>query len=84
MLFELLMAPFWLLVDMIIGFLSIFAGTPTIWVGIDVLTKYVSYALYMFGNDFFLTVIGMIVFFLTINMAWVIIEWLYKKVPGIS
>lgn len=84
MLFQLLMAPFWALLDLIISFLSIFAGTPTIWVGIDTLTRYVSYALYMFGTDYFMTVMGLITFFLTAQLTWVIIEWVYKKIPGVS
>lgn len=81
MLISMIMAPFWLLIDLIISLLPV---SETVAISIESLTKYISYALYMFGSEFFLTVIGMIVFWLSAQFIWAIIEWIYIKIPGVS
>ena len=44
----------------------------------------IGYGCAFIGTDYFLAVIGNIIFWLTAQMAWSIIEWVYKKFPGVS
>lgn len=81
MLISLIMAPFWLLLDLIISLMPVGESFA---LSIESLTKYISYALYMFGSEFFLTIIGAIVFWLSAQLIWAIIEWVYIKIPGVS
>lgn len=36
------------------------------------------------GNDIFLVAIGHSIFFWTAEFAWAVIEWIYKKIPGVD
>lgn len=44
----------------------------------------VSNALAFFPKGVFIIIIGNVFFWLTAHMTWAIIEWIYKKVPGID
>ncbi|MGL4338418.1 MAG: hypothetical protein ACRCST_16155 [Turicibacter sp.] len=46
--------------------------------------KVMSMALDFFPLDLWLIVINNIIFWLVISFAWAIIEWIYKKLPGVS
>lgn len=76
-----IMAPFWLLIELII---SLLPNSPGVVLNIGALLKYVSYGMYILGSQFFLTVIGMIVFWLSAQFIWAVIEWIYIKIPGVS
>jgi len=41
-------------------------------------------ALFFFPADVWFIVIGNIVFWLVAQFTWAIIEWVYKKIPGIN
>lgn len=42
------------------------------------------YGIYIVGPVCFVTVVGSFITWTTINFAWAIIEWIYKKIPGIN
>lgn len=44
----------------------------------------ISKAMIVFPVDVWLIVIGNIAFWLTAQLAWAVIEWIYKKIPGIN
>lgn len=44
----------------------------------------VSNALAFFPKPVFIIIISNVSFWLTVQMTWAIIEWIYKKVPGIN
>lgn len=85
MLFELILFPFWRMVDFIISLI------PTLVYEFDIQSSAVemffentAYALNLFGAPFFCLIVGNIIFWLTIQMAWAIIEWIYIKIPGVN
>lgn len=43
-----------------------------------------SYGLMFFPLDVFVLTIGSIGFWLLAHMVWAIVEWVYKKIPGID
>lgn len=82
MIIELLLSPIFLLVD---GFISLIP--PVGFVLPNWFMSFVSVVrvgLSFFPSGVFAIVIGNIAFWLTAHMIWAIIEWLYKKVPGVS
>lgn len=42
------------------------------------------YALYWFPLDLWILILTNIVFWITVQFSWAIIEWIYKKIPGIN
>lgn len=44
----------------------------------------VSNALAFFPKPVFIIIISNVSFWLTVQMTWAIIEWIYKKIPGIN
>lgn len=43
-----------------------------------------SYALTWFPLDLWIVILANIIFWIQVQCAWIVIEWIYKKVPGIS
>lgn len=43
-----------------------------------------SYGLMFFPIDVFISAIGSIAFWLLAHMVWAVVEWVYKKIPGID
>lgn len=43
-----------------------------------------STALYWFPIDLWIAILVNIVFWLTLQFGWAVIEWVYKKIPGVS
>lgn len=81
MLISLMMSPFWTLVLFLITLLPPLDYTPT---SIDTVVKLAGYSTAILGQGFTAFVLGNIVFWLTVQLSWAIIEWVYKKVPGIK
>lgn len=81
MLIQLMMTPLWVLVYALIGLFPVLSSVP---VGFEAILNIIGYGCAFIGTDFFLAVIGNIVFWLTAQMSWSIIEWVYKKIPGVS
>lgn len=44
----------------------------------------VANAMMFFPIDVWVIVIANVVFWLTIQFTWAVIEWIYKKIPGIN
>lgn len=81
MLIKLIMLPFWLLITFLIGLIpkiEIFQS------GFGAVTNIIGYGCSIIGTDFFFSILGNIIFWLTIQMTWSIIEWIYKKIPGVE
>lgn len=74
--------PFWFLVRSIIGMLPSMDSTAN--TSFDGILGVIGYGCAFIGTDFFLAFLGNITFWLTIQMLWVVIEWVYKKFPGVN
>lgn len=81
MIIELLLSPIFLLISGCIGLLPTFVSLPN-WLMyfIDFVRKGLSF----FPSGVFTIIISNILFWLSLHMIWAIIEWLYKKVPGVD
>ena len=85
MLLGLVLKPFFILINFFIGLLGGFVGDiPFINHGFDVVVDLIGYGVYFMGYSTFNLVISTIAFWLTLDMAWACIEWLYKKIPGVD
>lgn len=45
---------------------------------------FVGIGLYFVGTGNFLLIIGSVIFWTTLQLSWAVIEWIYKKIPGVS
>ena len=81
MLVELMMAPLLGLIDFILSLLPVLTTVPK---GFNAILNIVGYGCSFIGTDYFLALIGNIVFWLNVHLTWAIIEWGYKKIPGIK
>lgn len=82
MLLELIFAPLFLFINFLIGLIPNFqtfnSDVP------QTFMDYVGYGLYFFGTTPFILVITCVLFWCGIELAWSIIEWIYRKIPGVS
>lgn len=81
MLIQLMMYPFWLFITFLIGLIPVIESFPS---GFGAVTNIIGYGCAIIGTDFFLAILGNIIFWLTVQMTWAIIEWIYKKIPGVE
>lgn len=51
---------------------------------ISSLTALIGKAFIVFPVDVFKLCISNVIFWLSVQMGWAIIEWVYKKIPGVS
>ena len=85
MLLSLILKPFFILINFFIGLLGGFVcDIPFINYGFDVVIDLIGYGVYFMGYSTFNLVVSTIAFWLTLDMAWACIEWLYKKIPGVD
>lgn len=82
MLIEILLLPVIWLVDWGFSLINKLDISLPSWLG-DTLSL-ISKALMFFPTDVYVVVIANIVFWLTLQLTWGIIEWIYKKIPGIN
>lgn len=81
MIIKVLMAPFWLLIDLLISLLpSTVVQSLSMSSVFDILAKGVS----VIGLSNFALFLGSAIFWYTVQLTWAVIEWLYKKIPGIN
>ena len=66
------------------SFVDKIAVTPTSLPDISGFGNIVGYSLYFFPVGMLTLIIGNFLMWYTLNFAWAIIEWIYKKIPGIS
>lgn len=81
MLVEFFLSPILFLINKLIEFMPQGYELPS-WIGstISLLRK----GMYFFPLDVWLILIANITFWLTVQMVWAVIEWLYKKIPGVD
>lgn len=85
MILSLILSPIWFLINQLISLLGGFFGDYDFTVkSFGVLLDVLGYGVYFFGANTFCMVVSSIVFWLTVDLVWAIIEWIYKKIPGIS
>jgi hypothetical protein len=51
---------------------------------VDTLLKCLAYFNSFIGVDIFLVAVGHALFFWAIDVTWSVIEWIYKKLPGVD
>lgn len=81
MIIELLFNPIFFLIKSLISFIPEGYNIPA-W-GSHFLNL-VSTALMFFPSSVYIIVVGNIVFWMTVHMVWAVIEWAYKKIPGVN
>lgn len=82
MLISLILMPFWSFLSFLLGLLpDISYGLPNWFSSFASLMKI---GLSVFPIDVWVVVTANLMFWTGIHLAWSVIEWLYKKVPGIS
>lgn len=82
MIVELMFKPLFLFLSFLVSLVpsySAFNGSV-----IQEFYKLVGYGLYFCGSTNFILVLGSVVMWSGIQLAWAIIEWIYKKIPGVS
>ena len=53
-------------------------------VTLSALFEIMGVAFYVFPASLFFIFIGNVVFWMSAHMAWAVVEWVYKKIPGIN
>ena len=82
MIFGFLFKPFWIFISFIIKmFGDEMAEIPNWYWSFQSLLQV---GLKVFPPDVWVAVIGNIVFWMGIHLIWAVIEWIYKKIPGVS
>jgi hypothetical protein len=70
------------LIELVITFLPVPVLNLT--GGASGLTTILAYGLYFFPADIWMSVITLGVTMLSTGLLWAIIEWVYKKIPGVD
>lgn len=81
MIIQLLLSPIFGLLGMLVGLLPGGGGLPQ-WVSSCV--ELIGYGLYFFPLDIWVFMIVNFLAWQSMHMAWAIIEWIYKKIPGVD
>ena len=81
MIIELVTSPMFLLIDSIIALIPEGLVLPNyILQTLDLL----KYPLSIFPVDLWVVIISNVIFWYGAQMSWAIIEWVYKKIPGVD
>ncbi|WZL74072.1 hypothetical protein QBE52_04860 [Clostridiaceae bacterium 35-E11] len=81
MIIELLFSPVFAILNRLVVHIPVGATLPS-W-SLD-FANLLSKGLMFFPADVWFVVIGNVIFWMMAHMAWAIIEWLYKKLPGVD
>ncbi len=81
MLFKMFMSPFWNLVKSLVSF---FPESSAEFINTVGSTEFVRIGLYFLPVNFLVAFLGSVTFWLSANLIWAIVEWVYKKIPGVS
>lgn len=85
MLISLIIKPFAIFINFLIGLLGGFFGDFSFIVsGLDALINLIGYGVYFMGFSTFQLCISSISFWFTVDIIWACIEWVYKKIPGVD
>lgn len=81
MLIELVTTPIFSLINVIVNMIPDGFNIPNyVWYTIEIL----KYPLAIFPVDLWVLIISNICFWYTVQLSWSIIEWVYKKIPGVD
>ena len=85
MIIELLLTPVFWLLDRILSWLPDFSHLDPLY-GYDIsgFINLLALGFFIFPFSLFMTFIGNVLFWLSLQMGWAIIEWIYKKFPGVN
>ncbi len=64
--------------------ISLFPEIPSLNLDTETITSNLSIAFLFFPHDLWVLVIANIVFWLSSSFVWSVIEWIYKKIPGVE
>jgi len=81
MIIELLLSPFWGLIDLIINLLP---SAPSSAFSLGNFVSIVSKGMIFINPVTFVLVISNVLFWASIHFGWAIVEWVYKKIPGVD
>ena len=81
MLVQLMMTPLLFLINFIISLMPVLSSVPS---GFGAILDVVGYGCKIIGSDYFFGFIGNIIFWLNVHLTWALIEWVYRKIPGIK
>lgn len=81
MLIKLIFYPIFLLLDFILTFIP----NQVIEVVVDSSFFYVlGYGVSVIGLSNFVMMLGSVMFWYSVQLTWAVVEWIYKKIPGVS
>lgn len=81
MLIELLLMPLWAVVDVAINIFPEFTLGAYNFLSAS---EWIKIGLYFLPDGFWAMFLSSLIFWMTAQFGWAIIEWVYKKIPGIS
>ena len=85
MIIELLLTPVFWLLDRILSWLPDFSYLDPLYsFDISGFIDLLAYGFFIFPFSLFMTFMGNVLFWLALQMGWAIIEWVYKKIPGVN
>jgi len=85
MILELILTPLFFLFYTILNWLPNFSDHNHLY-GFDIswFIDLLAIGFYIFPFSLFVIIMGNVLFWLTLQMGWAIIEWAYKKIPGVN
>ena len=85
MLIELILTPVFWLLGLLVGlFPDLSYLDPLSGIDISGFIYILAYGFFIFPFSLFMIFIGNVLFWLSAQMIWAIIEWLYRKIPGVN
>lgn len=81
MLIALIIAPFFELINLVVNLLP---DTPSVNITLSNVIIFVRKGLYFTDVGVFGLVLGTVITFTTLQLGWAVIEWIYKKIPGVD
>lgn len=81
MLIELLLVPIWVLIDLLINLVPEFVLGAYDFLSSS---KFLAYGIFLLPPGFWGLFLSSVTFWMSTHFVWGIVEWAYKKIPGIS
>lgn len=81
MIIELILIPLFSLVR---GIINLLPNNPGVNLTLANLILFLKKGLYFTDSFVFFTLISTVVFWTSVQFTWAIVEWVYKKIPGIK
>lgn len=82
MILKLVLSPIFMLLNGVVDIIP--GGFMTEGFDISGIIFLISQAFVIFPYDLFQLIIGNVMFWLELQFVWAIVEWVYKKIPGVS